>query len=98
MCVISIGAQNMCTRYWPPLKQKEAYGKVQVKNLRETLKPHYTLREFVVHHEKVRWFVVCIYVCVCAGYIVMSFRTHSPASVHMCKYTCMTDVALGTTN
>ena len=59
----------MCTRYWPPLKQKETYGKVQVKNLRETLKPYYTKREFVVHDEKVRWCVmccyVCIYVCVC---------------------------------
>ena len=45
----------MCTRYWPPVKQEETYDKVQVKNLKETSNPHYILREFLVHHEEVRW-------------------------------------------
>ena len=56
MCVlIFVGAQDLCTRYWPPVKQEETYGKVQVKNLKKTHSPHYTLREFLVHHEEVRW-------------------------------------------
>ena len=58
---VCIGAQDMCTRYWPPVKQEETYGKVQVKNLKEKSNPHYILREFLVHHEEVRW---CVVVCV----------------------------------
>ena len=59
---VCIGAQDMCTRYWPSVKQEETYGKVQVKNLKETSNPHYILREFLVHHEEVRR---CVVVCVC---------------------------------
>ena len=55
VCIVSVGAQDMCKRYWPPVKQEEMYGKVQVKNLKETFNPHYILREFLVHHEEVRW-------------------------------------------
>ena len=66
---VCIGAQDMCTCYWPPVKQEETYGKVQVKNLKETPKLHYILREFLVHHEEVRW---CVVVCV-LGCIVRSF-------------------------
>ena len=59
-CVISVGVQDMNTHYWPLVKQEEMYGKVQVKNLKETRNPHYILREFLVHHEEVNsraeWF------------------------------------------
>ena len=47
----------MCARYWPDLEDKKTYGKVQVENLRETVNPHYILREFLVHHKEVS---VCI--------------------------------------
>ena len=41
----------MCTRYWPDVEDKITYGQVHVKNLKETLNPHYTLREFLVDRE-----------------------------------------------
>ena len=43
----------MCTRYWPDLVDNKTYGKVHVENLKETLNPHYILREFLVGHKEV---------------------------------------------
>ena len=54
MFTISADAQNKCTRYWPDVEDKKTYGKVQVENLKETVNPHYILREFLVYHEEVR--------------------------------------------
>ena len=54
MCNVSVGAQNKCTCYWPDVVDNKAYGKVHVANLKETVNPHYILREFLVFHEEVR--------------------------------------------
>ena len=72
MCVISVGVQDMYTCYWPPVKQEETYGKVQVKNLKETSNTHYILREFLVHHEEVRWRAE-----LCGGYVGITLSMHS---------------------
>ena len=55
MCTFFVHVQNMCTHYWPDLEDTKVYGWIQVVNLKETPKPHYILREFLVHHKEVRW-------------------------------------------
>ena len=37
------------------MEDKKTYGKVRVENLKETVNPHYILREFLVYHEEVRY-------------------------------------------
>ncbi|XP_049821913.1 tyrosine-protein phosphatase corkscrew isoform X2 [Aethina tumida] len=44
-------SKNKCARYWPDLDDVKDYGKIKVKNLSETQRPHYTLREFSVSME-----------------------------------------------
>ena len=67
-----LSEQNKCTRYWPELDNSKAYGKISVCCLKETTKPHYVLREFVVNKDSddavhifviVFFFNVFIYVC-----------------------------------
>ncbi|KAL5491000.1 hypothetical protein EMCRGX_G016213 [Ephydatia muelleri] len=43
--------RNKCTRYWPELDNSKAYGTISVCCLKETTKPHYVLREFVVNKD-----------------------------------------------
>ena len=54
MFTVSVDTQNKCARYWPDVEDKKAYGKIQVENVKETVNPHYILREFLVDNEEVR--------------------------------------------
>ncbi|CAH0557183.1 unnamed protein product [Brassicogethes aeneus] len=44
-------SKNKCARYWPDPDDAKDYGKIKVRTVSESSRPHYTLREFAVSME-----------------------------------------------